>query len=199
MQVRNTLIAVAVLVSASFAQTGDALFSQIYTLETADDAIQSVSVCDDFLPDRSGQLGSIQLWMLFASGLPPTITLSVMEDNGSVNPNNATTVFSSSMDATITDTGDDFYGYDVYAVSCDLDQTLVVSGSQRYWLELSVPVGGYWVCQNPVVFGSDLWLFAGGVYQTSESQLGTAYDAFFELYEPVALQRNSWGSIKASF
>ena len=161
--------------------------------------MQRVSIRDDFLPNRSCQLGSIQLWMLLTSGIPPTITLSVMEDNGSVNPNNATTVFSSSMDATITDTGDDMYGYDVYSVSCDLDQTLIVSGSQRYWLELTVPVGGYWICQNPLVFGSDMWVFYQGYYQTLESVIGTAYDSFFELYEPVALQRNSWGSIKASF
>ena len=200
MESKSICILVALLlITSSYAQTGDALFSQVFTLEAADNAIQSVSVCDDFLPNNSGQLGSVQLWMLFASGLPPTLTLSILEDNGSVNPNNATTIFNSSLSASITDTGDNLFGYDVYTVLCDLDESVMLSGSQRYWLELALPVGGYWICQEPLVFGSDLWVFDSGMYYTSESQFGTAYDTFFELYQPVSLQRNSWGSIKTSF
>ena len=181
------------------AQTGDALFTQAYSLENTDSAIQSVAICDDFLPDVSGQLGTIELWMLFDSGQPPTLSLSILQDNGSVNPNNAIEVFSSSLDATITDTGDDIFGSDIFHVSCSTDELVSLSGSQRYWLQLDVPVGGYWLCQNPLVFGSTMWVFAAGSYVTTTDQIGTAYDSFFVLSMPVALERNSWGAIKASF
>jgi hypothetical protein len=181
------------------AQTGDALFQQSFTAGEEDNALQSVSVCDDFLPEASGRLGQIDLWMLFASGLPPEISFAVLQDNGSVNPNSATIIFSSSLSADITDTGESFAGYSIYHVSCTVGAVVNLSGSQRYWLQMDVPVGGYWLCQNPLVFGSTMWVYSSSLFQTTVEVLGTPYDSFFDLYMPVALARNSWGSIKASF
>ena len=181
------------------AQTGDALFTQGYSLENIDIGIQSVAICDDFLPDVSGQLGIIELWMQFVSGQPPSVTLSIREDDGSVDPNEATTVFSSSLAADIEDTGDVFQGYPVYHVTCDLDEVVNLNESQRYWLQLDVPVGGFWFAQTPLVFGSSMWVYTGGEFRNLLDVLGTAYDGFFVLSMPVALERNSWGSIKASF
>jgi len=184
---------------ALMAQTGDALFAQAYSMESIDNGLQSVSLCDDFLPDVAGNLGNIELWMLLTSGQPPSITLGVLQDNGSVNPNNATPLFNSPLETIVEDTGDNFAGYDVYHVTCPVDQSVYLSGSQRYWLQLDVPVGGYWLCQNPLVFGSTMWVFTGGEYVSTVVQLGTAYDSFFILTMPVSLERNSWGAIKASF
>lgn len=181
------------------AQTGDALFTQDYSFGSIDNALQSVALCDDFLPDVSGHLGTIELWMLFNSGQPPSISFGILQDDGSVNPNNATVIFSSSLATTVEDIGDDFAGYDIYHISCSVDEVVNLNGSQRYWLQLDVPVGGFWLCQNPLVFGSTMWAFTGGEFVSTIDQLGTAYDSFFVLSMPVSLQRNSWGSIKASF
>lgn len=198
MKINVLLICVAIAFSA-MAQTGDELFLQTYSLGEVDIALQSVGICDDFLPYNQGNLGIVYLWMVLQSGYPPTITIAILEDDGSVDPNSASTLFSEPVVPTYTNTGDVLYGNDVILVSLDVSPTISVLGSQRYWLELTMPVGGFWLGQKPVVFGSPLWLYSGSQYVNSFEHWGTGYDTFFELYQPVALQRNSWGSIKTSF
>ena len=200
MRINMLIIYTAVFFSFSaFAQTGDELFMQTYSLDEVDIALQSVGICDDFLPYNQGSLGIVNLWMVFLSGNPPTITVAILEDDGSVNPNTANPVFSSPVVPSYTVTGDVISGEDVILVSLDISPAVNVSGSQRYWLELTMPVGGFWLGQKPVVFGSPLWLYSENQYVNSLEHWGTAYDTFFELYQPVSLERNSWGSIKASF
>ncbi len=181
------------------AQTGDALFSQPFSLSLCDQQVQSLALCDDFIPTQDGETSFIRLWMVLLGGQPGNLTVVISEDLGSMDPNTATTLYSGVVPATYVDTGDDFDGNDVMEVTLALPSPVSVDSDMRYWLEVNMPVLGYWLGQQPVVFGSSMWARTGSTWMTSQSVFGFDLDGFFALYLPVALERNSWASIKASY
>lgn len=190
------LLAFSVSVSA---QTGDAIFLQSYSFSALNHGIQAVSLCDDFIPTSAGDVQFAKLWMILSGGQPSSLTFSIAADNGDIDPNTASNIYSGVAPATYVDTGDIFSGYSVIEVTCVLSSVVPVVTGSRYWLQMDVPVGGYWLGQEPLVFGSTMWVFNTSVWVTTVDQVGYEMDGFFELYKPVALERNSWGSIKASF
>lgn len=183
----------------ALAQTGDALFSQPYSLALCDQQLQSLALCDDFIPYQDGEAYLIRLWMVLLGGQPANLTVVISEDLGSMDPNTASTLFSGVVPATYLDTGEDFNGNDVIEVTLTLPSVVSVESSMRYWLEANMPVAGYWLAQQPVVFGSSMWARTGSTWVTSQSAFGLDADGFFAIYLPVALERNSWASIKTLF
>lgn len=181
------------------AQTGDALFSQPYSLGLCDQQLQSLALCDDFIPVQDGDINFVRMWMVLLGGQPGSLTLVISEDLGSTDPNTASTVYSAVVPASYVDTGDDFGGNDVMEVTLSLSSTVSVESGMTYWLEANMPVLGYWLGQQPVVFGSSMWARSGSSWMTSQDVFGFDVDGFFEVYLPVALERNSWASIKTSF
>ncbi|OPX30790.1 MAG: hypothetical protein B1H09_04340 [Gemmatimonadaceae bacterium 4484_173] len=199
MKIFIALLVVSVFALSAFAQAGDAMFTQTYNYSDAENGIQSASLADDFVPNFSGVFQHIVLWMTFQGTPPDDIFIEVSEDNGDIDPNTAATLISGSLVASLVDTGDLINGRSVYEVTLSFPTVTPVSAGELYWLEVGTVTGSYWVYQEPVVFGTSLWYFDAGQFHNIYDTFGYSWDTFFEIRTPVALQRSSWGSIKASF
>lgn len=193
-------VIVVLLVSASlvFGQTGDAIFTQSYNYSSVDGGTHYASLADDFTPDFTGYFKYVIIYQYFNETPPVEVFLKIVQDGGDVNPNNATSLLSGNFSVSYLDTGDLYAGEPIYEMTIDLGQNVAVDAGNLYWLETGVVFDSYVLYQDPVVFGSPMWYFEGGQYHSFEEQ-SHSWDSFFELKTPVALQRNSWGSIKASF
>ncbi len=194
----SIFLVVSVFVLPVYAQTGDAIFTQSYDFSDVVGGVTSASLADDFVPDFSGDIQYVVLWMVFTGTTPTDIFIEISEDNGDVNPNTAASLISGNLVPSIVATGDLLYGYPINEVTFSLPSTISVIVGEFYWLEVGTVSGSYWVYQDPVVFGTSLWNFVAGQYHEMSAG-GDNWDSFFEIRTPVALQRSSWGSIKASF
>lgn len=189
---------ISVFALSAFAQTGDAIFAQTYNYPDVDGGVTSASLADDFVPDFSGDFQFIVLWMIFTGTPPADIFIKISEDNGDMSPNSTTLLISGNLVPSIVATGDSLFGYPINEVTLSFPSTTSVIVGELYWLEVGTVAGSYWVYQDPVVFGTSMWSFSAGEYHRM-SEAGNNFDSFFEIRTPVALERSSWGSIKASF
>ncbi|MCK5132604.1 MAG: hypothetical protein KAR40_10695 [Candidatus Sabulitectum sp.] len=194
----GALICLAVFAVPLSAQTGGAIFTQTYSFSDVDDQWWASKLADDFSPDLSGDVQCVVLWVVYQVPQPASIFLSITEDNGDLDPNTATLVTSGISPATHVNTGD-WYGGDVIQTTCILPGAAAISSGKTYWLEVTLPYPSFWLAQQPLVFGSTLWGYANGQFWSTQELIEKDYDTFFELYMPLALENNSWGSIKASF
>ncbi|MCK5036624.1 MAG: hypothetical protein KAS73_12070 [Candidatus Sabulitectum sp.] len=194
----NIFLVVSVFALSAFAQTGNSIFAQTYDFDDVDGGVTSASLADDFVPYFSGDIQHIVLWMVFTGTPPADIFIKISEDNGDIDPNSATTIVSGSLVPSIVDTGDLLYGYAINEVTFSFSSAISVIAGEHYWLEVGTVSGSYWVYQDPVVFGTSMWNFVAGQYHEMSAS-GDNWDSFFEIRTPVALERSSWGSIKASF
>ncbi len=198
MRIPILLLVVSVFAVSAFAQTGDAIFTQSYNFSDVDGGVTSASLADDFVPDFSGDIQHIVLWMVFTGSPPSDIFIELSEDNGDVNPNSAASLISGNLIPSIVANGDSLYGYPISEMTLSFPSATSVTVGELYWLEVGTVSGLYWVYQDPVVFGTSLWNFSAGEYHKM-SEAGDDFDSFFEIRTPVALERSSWGAIKASF
>lgn len=183
-------------VVVSNGQTDNTIFEQSYEYSAVDGGTYYESVADDFTPSFSGLIGSVVLYQSFDTTQPTSIYLEITEDNGSINPNSATRIFANSVNvSSYVSTGDSVNNLEVFKVTCDLSQSVSVQLGSLYWLEVGLVYNSFAMYQEPVVFGSQMWYFQGGQYHS----YADSWDSFFELVSPVALERNSWASIKNSF
>ncbi len=192
-------LVVSAFALSAYAQTGDALFTQTYSFAEAENGIQSSSLADDFVPIFSGDLQSVILWMTFQGTPPDDIFIKITEDNGDIDPNITTTLISGNLVPSMIDTGDLINGRSVYEVTLSFPTVTPVWAGELYWLEVGTVSGSYWIYQDPVVFGTSVWYFDAGQFHNIYDAFGYSWDTFFEIRTPVALERSSWGSIKASF
>ncbi|MCK5131121.1 MAG: hypothetical protein KAR40_03090 [Candidatus Sabulitectum sp.] len=192
------LLVVSVFALSAFAQTGNAIFAQTYNFSNVDGGAQSPSLADDFVPNFSGDCQFVVLWMIFTGTPPVDIFIKITEDNGDIDPNTATSLISGNLVPSIVATGDSLFGYSINEVTFSFPSTTSVIVGELYWLEVGTVSGSYLVYQDPVVFGTSMWNFTAGQYHKL-SESGYNWDSFFEIRTPVALERSSWGSIKASF
>lgn len=184
---------------AAFAQTGGAMFTQTYSFADAENGIQSASLADDFVPNFTGVFEYVVLWMTFQGTPPDDIFIAVAKDNGGVDPNTSTVITSGNLALSLEDTGDTINGRNVYEVTLEFPTATSVTAGDLYWLEVGTVSGSYWIYQDPVVFGTSLWNFDAGQFHNIYDEFAFSWDTFFEIRTPVALARNSWGAIKASF
>ena len=191
-------LVVSVFALSAFAQTGNAMFAQTYNFDDVDGGVQSPSLADDFSPVFSGDFQFVVLWMCFTGTPPADIFIKITEDNGDIDPNTATSLISGNLVPSMIATGDSLYGYPINEVTLSFPSTTSVIAGELYWLEVGTVSGSYWVYQDPVVFGTSMWNYSAGQYHKL-SESGSNWDSFFEIRTPVALERSSWGSIKASF
>jgi len=191
---------VALLVSTPlvFGQTGDAIFTQSYNYSSVDGGTHYASLADDFTPDFTGCFPYVFVYQYFNATPPTELFLKITQDAGDVNPNNATSLLSGNFSVSYLDTGDLYAGKPIYEMTIDFGSSVAVEAGNLYWLETGVVFDSFVLYQDPVVFGSPMWYFEGGQYHSFADQSHN-WDSFFELRTPVALARNSWGSIKASF
>lgn len=187
-----------VVAGSSHAQSGT-IYSQAFEGENATNAVQSFAIPDDFVPFYSSHLTDIHVWMIFSGAMPPSLAISILRDNGSMDPNNAILKYSDVLPAEFEDTGYEIFGYPIYKGVCSSEDWILLNEGVTYWLNIFVPNTGYLIVQEPPAFGSEMFVYDSGVYVPGSSKLGYEADTFFEIHGTVALQRNSWGSIKASF
>ena len=194
----KVIVVMLVLAPLVSGQTGDAIFLQSYSYGSVDGGTGYASVADDFTPDFTGYFQHVIVYQYFDTTPPTEVFLKITQDAGDINPNNATSILFGSFTVSYQDTGDLFAGKSIYEMTIDLGQAVAVDEGSLYWLETGVVFDSFVLYQDPVVFGSPMWYYEGGQYHSFEEQ-SHSWDSFFELRTPVALQRNSWGSIKASF
>lgn len=195
----SMFLVLSIFALSAYGQTGDAIFTQTYSFAEAENGVQSASLADDFVPNFSGVFQYVVLWMFFTGTPPDDIFIKVSEDNGDVDPNTATALVSGNLVPSLDDTGDLINGCSVYEVMLEFPTATAVTAGELYWLEVGTVTASYWVYQDPVVFGTSLWYFDAGQFHNAFDELGYDWDSFFEIRTPVALERSSWGSIKASF
>ena len=191
-------LVVLVFTLSAFAQTGNSIFAQSYNFSDVDGGVTSASLADDFVPDFSGDIQHVVLWMVFTGTPPSEIFTEISEDNGDIDPNTATSLVSGTLAPSMVATGDSLYGYPINEVTLSFPSVTSVIVGELYWLEVGTVSGSYWVYQDPIVFGTSLWNFVAGQYHEMLLS-GDNWDSFFEIRTPVALERSSWGAIKASF
>lgn len=196
--ITKAVMVILFIASSVLGQTGDAIFSQSYQFSSVDGGTHYASLTDDFTPDFSGEFRYVTLWEYFETTPPAEIFLRIAQDNGDVNPNNATSLLSGNFAVFYVVTGDSINSQPIYEATVDLGQTVAVDVSNLYWLETGLIFNAYLLYQDPVVFGSPMWYFEGGQYHSFAEQ-SKSWDSFFELKTPVALERSSWGAIKASY
>ncbi|NOQ21836.1 MAG: hypothetical protein GQ565_04185 [Candidatus Aegiribacteria sp.] len=193
-------VCLAVFAVSLSAQTDNAIFSQTYVFENMRGMLSAEILADDFVPEFSGDVNYVVLWMVHTQGPPANIFLSITKDNGDNNPNTATPVTSGLSPATHVDTGTECLGNPVYQTTCTLPSAASVSAGETYWLEAKMPsFNSFWCAQQPLVFGSTMWVYHMDQFVTTMFLYQQEFDSFFELHDLLALEGNSWGAIKASF
>ncbi len=130
------------------------------------------------------------------SGAPPVTELyiKIARNLGVPDPNSSTTIFAGDLPVTLLDTGDSLYGVPVYQLTLTLPSSIQLIAGGLYWFEVGTEAGSYWAFEEPSPFGFGMWNYQAGHY-VSFGDCG----GFFELLTPVALERNSWASIKKSY
>ena len=194
------LVCLTVFAVSASAQIGDAIFSQTYVFENMRGMLSAERLADDFVPEYSGDVQCVILWMVHTQVPPDNIFLSISEDNGDNDPNTATLVTSGVSPATHVDTGTQCLGYPVYQTTCTLPSAVALSTANTYWLEAYMPsFNSCWCAQQPLVFGSTMWVYLVDHFEATSTMMGQDFDSFFELHTSLALEGNTWGAIKASF
>ncbi len=193
------------------AASDDIVFAQTYVYANITNGIRLTAYpcywADDFVLAANADIQNIRFWIVYNGGTAPTTyDLAFSLDNGDSDPSTATTVWSqSAVPATLVDTGDDQWGLDIYEVTCAVVAPFpsLLSG-ERYWLEClfqsDIITNDFILMQN-LVYPSAFYLSTDAVSWTRIDDYGQPEsDVFFELYNtPVALQRNTWGTIKSIF
>ncbi|MCK5134108.1 MAG: Ig-like domain-containing protein [Candidatus Sabulitectum sp.] len=124
------------------------LFDQAYngTIVNARNYNGYWHMADDFSLTNPSRLESIEWWSLFMSGTS-TMDIRVHEDNGGLP---GTVLWEQlCVTATVTDTGDDFFGYDINHVEVVLAPAdyCFLSDGTTYWLSLHHNGTGAWLCR----------------------------------------------------
>lgn len=183
------------------------VFDQPYDFTALINGFAHTEMVDDFILGSDATIQAIQMWLIYSGSNPTTTELFILEDSGDSDPATATEIWRETVDCTHIDTGDDQWGFDIWETTYTLtaDAYPDLTAGTRYWLGLvfQLPGGGqeYWLVEDPV-WGSYLWTTDGTTWWRSDSPdtFAQAADAFFALYDsPVALQRDTWGSIKSIF
>jgi hypothetical protein len=177
------------------------VFDQVYSYAALVNGYQHIQMADDFILAQDASIQNIRMWMIYTSTMPVSYDLAIAQDNGDSDPNTATVIWSETVPCTHFDTGDDQWGYDIWETTFAISPTDVypsLTAGVRYWLIFNFTATEFWLVEDPV-WGSYAWTSDGATwYRTdSPSTFNYAADAFFQLYDtPVALARETWGSIK---
>jgi hypothetical protein len=181
----------------------DWLCSQAFTYESFENGLgfsqnNGWMMADDFYSMYSWNLFRVEIWAIYSESSPQSILIQIRSDlsgPGSVIDSGT----SNSMNH--QDTGYSQWGYPLWYSDISV-------------FPLEFPAGKSWLALQTIGTGNNFWLAAdqqwadmsyfsssnGGSWSSSQSVWGTPYEQFMILnrYSP-ALERNSWGGIKALF
>ena len=162
-------------------------------------------LCDDFELDNNYYVTEMCVWMIWTGDQASMMNFVISEDDtGDSDPNTNTDVWAESVPCTNTFTGDSQWGYDIYETYCTINADA--------YPELDADVHYYFEAQADIVdncfilvswnnIGNYCWYDDGsGVWVESVIMFGFPSDMFFDFYgEYLALESETWGSIKALF
>ncbi len=165
-------------------------------------------VCDDFVLTGDWELNQVVVWMIWLGEMGSIMNIAFAEDDGSADPNNATTVWSEAVPAANVfadeweTSGGDWY--DIYEYTCTIsaDAYPVLSDGVAYWVYVQADVvDNCFVMVSDNYVGSSCWYNDGsGLWVISDESFGYDSDMFFDIYgDCTALESGTWGDIKSLF
>lgn len=192
--------------------TDATLFAQTYVYDDVKSGWRHGAICDDFILDYDGTADAARFWMIYTGGTTPIdYELTIAQDTGDSDPNNASIVWMETCPAVLFDTGDLIFSIDAicWQVDCAFATPLSLTAGDRYWFMITChddTVYDYMVLRDfdaGLGFGSMAWSYDGATWwrgDDSTHSFGSRRDMFFDIYGVfVALQNETWGSIKAIF
>ncbi|MCD4669590.1 MAG: hypothetical protein K8S14_04020 [Actinomycetia bacterium] len=187
-------------IGTSPVSTDDIAFSQSYAYANLLNGYSANSMADDFILAANASIDSVVVWMIYIGAQPANVDVAFYQDTGDSSPATATSVWSGTASATYIDTGDDNWGFDIIETTLVLPSYPFLTAGVYYWLEITLNYNvDFWLVQNWSVL-SQCWVLNGSTWTRSDDAYSESTDAFFDLYAaPVALERETWGSIKTIF
>lgn len=188
--------------------TDDVIFAQTYSLAALTNAVRQDAICDDFILDDFSSINKVRFWIIHTGAtLPIEYELSIAQDTGDSNPNNAAIIWTETVPCVVTDTGDVAFSINapVYQIDCTYAIQQEFTPVIRYWIMIKLQdddVFDYVLIQNPI-FGNYAWTYDGTAWYRIDDpihSLNKERDTFFEIEGyGTALQNETWGSIKSMF
>lgn len=193
--------------------TDDLIFAQTYINDDFTHGWAYGQECDDFELIGGAIIDKVVIWActvdLAMSPMPPLdfCDFAFLQDDGSKDPNSATTVWKGTSTVTYIDTGDAFSGgtLPIYELTCTLSSPVNLTGG-RYWLVVTQYYEDddyrFYSCTHYVtIILEESWANNGEPpWETGESLWGDQANMFFDLYgTPLALDNSTWGNIKSVF
>ncbi len=158
-------------------------------------------IADDFNSALySGYIDMIEVWAIYSSSNCTGFSIQIRHDTGA----GPGSIFGSTTSASVshTNTGFTNWGYPLWHTEIEPIQSLYFA-DEKYWLALQTTGGAgahYWLCANQS--WADMTYFSannGNSWSSSQTEWGAPYEQFMILSADVALERDSWGGIKALF
>ena len=179
---------------------GAVLFDQAYS-GLVQNVVKSTALynsADDFILTEAGQVESIEWWSLYVSEQTGSFRLRIYAndcDSPTV-PGAPGDILWEVLDVSVenTDTGDDFYGYDIYHTEIILDSSdyFQAEVARVYWLSIYYNETDFYWC---TLDGGNLYTAFGQTWHSFDSAglfrlNGTPYQA---------LEATTWAAIKRGF
>jgi len=184
-------------------ESEDWLCSQPFSFESVQNGLgfsqnHDWMMADDFYNLYVWDLFRIEIWASYAESNPQSILIQIRSDNSGPG-----SIIESGISNSLNhqDTGYSQWGYPLWYTDISVSY-------------IGVPIGKNWLALQTIGTGNTYWLAAdqqwadmsyfsdsnGGIWSSSQAVWGTPYEQFMILnrYTP-ALERNSWGGIKALF
>ncbi len=166
--------------------------------------------CDDFILTGDWTLNQVEVWMIWLGEMGESMNIVFSEDDGSLDPNNATDVWSEAVpcDNVFADEWESSGGtlYDIYKTTCTInaDAYPSLSDGVTYWMEVQADVvDNCFVMLYDDPIGSTVWYNDGSglwVSTVDHPDMGWATDMFFDLFgNPLSLESGTWADIKTLF
>ncbi len=190
-------------------------YSQTWVLDLATHGVSIYGAgdrwaCDDFVLIGDWELNQVVIWMIWTGEIGTTMNVVFSEDDGSMDPNNATTVWSEAIPAAnvFVDEWESSGGnlYDIYEFTGTIssDAYPALSDGVNYWIEVQADVvDNCFVMLMDNTTGSTVWYNDGSglwVSTIDHPEMGWSTDMFFDLYgECTAFESSTWGDIKSLF
>jgi hypothetical protein len=157
-------------------------------------------IADDFTYAQGGYIDFVQIWAIYASGNATGFNIQLRADGGA-GPGSIVSSHTSTA-VTHANTGFTSWGYALYYTEITTPDINFNAGT-KYWFAMQTTGGAgahYWLAANQA--WADMTYFSannGSSWSSSQAEWGAPYEQFLIISGNVALERDSWGAVKALF
>ena len=159
-------------------------------------------IADDFnMALQTGFIDRIELWAIYSSANCTGFNIQIRHDTGGAGPGSIAASTTSS-GVSHTNTGYTNWGYTLWYTDVYPVQQLSFA-DEKYWLAMQTTGGAgahYWLATSQT--WAEMTYFSqnnGSTWSSSQATWGAPYEQFMILSANVALERDSWGAVKALF